>query len=82
MSGDRPLRHPNRHLRLITQDLWRLASLGFEMGSAVLAIAIVRSIVGLQEGVVVSSIPEMPGVVASVSADSQAVLGLPPPPSG
>jgi hypothetical protein len=52
------------------------------MGSAVLAIAIVRSIVGLQEGVVVSSIPQLPGVVTPVSADSQAVLGLPPPPSG
>ena len=66
----------------ITQDLWRLASLGFEMGSAVLAIAIVRSIVGLQEGMVVSPVPQMPGVVTPVSADGQAVLGLPPPPSG
>jgi hypothetical protein len=66
----------------ITQDLWRLASLGFELGSAVLAIAIVRSIVELQEGVVVSPIPRMPGVVTPVSADGQTVLGLPPPPSG
>ena len=61
----------------ITQDLWRLASLGFEMGSAVLAIAIVRSIVGLQEGVV-SPVPQMPGVVTPVSADGQAVLGCRP----
>ena len=36
----------------------------------------------VQEGVVVSPIPQMPGVVTPVSADSQAVLGLPPPPSG
>jgi len=64
----------------ITRDLWGLASLGF--GSAVLAIAIVRSIVGLQEGMVVSPIPLMPGVVTPLAADSQAVLGLPPPPSG
>jgi hypothetical protein len=66
----------------ITQDVWRLASLGFEMGSAVLAIAIVRSIVGLQEGEDVSPVPQMPGIVTPVSADGQAVLGMPPPPSG
>jgi hypothetical protein len=66
----------------ITQDLWRLASLGFEMGSVILAIAIVRSIVRLQEGAVVSPVSQMPGVVTPVSADGQTVLGLPPPPSG
>ena len=44
---------------------------------SVLAIAIVRSIVGLREGVVVSPVPQMPGVVTPASADGQAVLGLP-----
>jgi hypothetical protein len=64
----------------ITHDLWRLALLGFEVASAVLAIAIVRSIVELQEGAVASPIPQMPSVVTPVSADSQDVLGLPSPP--
>ena len=66
----------------ITRDLWGLASLGFEVASAVLAIAIVRSIVGLQERAVASPIPQMPGVVMPVSSDSRAVPGMPPPPSG